>query len=151
MVIIDERLALNERTLKSMRLGLQTARQEIERLEAKSEKKHLRSIGGTGSVQSARHRLEPLAQKSGALLGVHRQRVWRRARPMGNQNSNWDSAHRTIPLTEVNTTYALTSFMKVVSSIKSAKKRHPACQVVRRKGKIYVINKVEPRYKARQG
>ena len=30
------------------------------------------------------------------------------------------------------------SFMKVVSSIKSAKKRHPACQVVRRKGKIYV-------------
>lgn len=47
--------------------------------------------------------------------------------------------------------YALTTFMKVVSSIKSAKKRHPACQVVRRKGKIYVINKVEPRYKARQG
>ena len=44
-----------------------------------------------------------------------------------------------------------TRFMKVVSSIKSAKKRHPACQVVRRKGKIYVINKVEPRYKARQG
>ena len=41
--------------------------------------------------------------------------------------------------------------MKVVSSIKSAKKRHPACQVVRRKGKTYVINKVEPRYKARQG
>ncbi|HEY0966838.1 MAG TPA: type B 50S ribosomal protein L36 [Opitutaceae bacterium] len=41
--------------------------------------------------------------------------------------------------------------MKIVSSIKSAKKRHPACQVVRRRGKIYVINKVEPRYKARQG
>mgnify|MGYP001342149918 CR=1 FL=1 len=36
--------------------------------------------------------------------------------------------------------------MKVVSSIKSAKKRHPACQVVRRRGKIYVINKVEPRF-----
>mgnify|MGYP003341517020 CR=1 FL=1 len=46
---------------------------------------------------------------------------------------------------------ALAPFMKVVSSIKSAKKRHPACQVVRRRGKIYVINKVEPRYKARQG
>jgi large subunit ribosomal protein L36 len=42
-------------------------------------------------------------------------------------------------------------FMKVVSSIKSAKLRHPACQVVRRKGRIYVINKTEPRYKARQG
>jgi large subunit ribosomal protein L36 len=58
---------------------------------------------------------------------------------------------RTIPLTEVGPSYALAPFMKVVSSIKSAKKRHPACQVVRRKGKIYVINKVEPRYKARQG
>lgn len=56
-----------------------------------------------------------------------------------------------IQLTEVCPAYALTTFMKVVSSIKSAKKRHPACQVVRRKGKIYVINKVEPRYKARQG
>jgi len=33
--------------------------------------------------------------------------------------------------------------MKVVSSIKSAKKR--------RRGKIYVINKTDPRYKARQG
>jgi large subunit ribosomal protein L36 len=48
-------------------------------------------------------------------------------------------------------TGVLDLFMKVVSSIKSAKKRHPACQVVRRKGRIYVINKVEPRYKARQG
>lgn len=41
--------------------------------------------------------------------------------------------------------------MKVVTSIKSAKKRHPACQVVRRRGRIYVINKTDPRYKARQG
>jgi large subunit ribosomal protein L36 len=57
----------------------------------------------------------------------------------------------TFRLTEVMSGYALAPFMKVVSSIKSAKKRHPACQVVRRKGKIYVINKVEPRYKARQG
>ena len=57
----------------------------------------------------------------------------------------------TFQLTEVNTLSVFTLFMKVVSSIKSAKKRHPACQVVRRKGRIYVINKVEPRYKARQG
>lgn len=57
----------------------------------------------------------------------------------------------TFRLTERKPLSVLTSFMKVVSSIKSAKKRHPACQVVRRKGKIYVINKVEPRYKARQG
>ena len=58
---------------------------------------------------------------------------------------------RTIPLTGAEPTGVLATFMKVVSSIKSAKKRHPACQVVRRKGRIYVINKVEPRYKARQG
>jgi large subunit ribosomal protein L36 len=57
----------------------------------------------------------------------------------------------TFRLTEPKALSVLTPFMKVVSSIKSAKKRHPACQVVRRKGKIYVINKVEPRYKARQG
>ena len=58
---------------------------------------------------------------------------------------------RVFPLTGVGSNDAFAPFMKVVSSIKSAKKRHPACQVVRRKGKIYVINKVEPRYKARQG
>lgn len=41
--------------------------------------------------------------------------------------------------------------MKIVSSLKSAKRRHPDCQVVRRKGKTYVICKSNPRYKARQG
>ena len=55
------------------------------------------------------------------------------------------------PLTETVNFYALNPFMKVVSSIKSAKTRHPDCQVVRRRGKIYVINKTDPRYKARQG
>ena len=60
-------------------------------------------------------------------------------------------ARSSFQLTASAPAYAFSTFMKVVSSIKSAKKRHPACQVVRRKGKIYVINKVEPRYKARQG
>ena len=41
--------------------------------------------------------------------------------------------------------------MKVVNSLKSAKKRDKDCQIVRRKGRIYVINKTNPRYKARQG
>jgi large subunit ribosomal protein L36 len=41
--------------------------------------------------------------------------------------------------------------MKVRSSIKSLKSRHPACQVVRRRGRVYVINKKDARYKARQG
>jgi len=40
--------------------------------------------------------------------------------------------------------------MKILSSLKSAKKRHKDCQVVRRRGKVYVINKTNPRFKARQ-
>ncbi|MCE2992370.1 MAG: type B 50S ribosomal protein L36 [Candidatus Jidaibacter sp.] len=41
--------------------------------------------------------------------------------------------------------------MKVLSSLKSAKKRDKNCKIVRRKGRIYVINKENPRFKARQG
>ncbi|HOK89294.1 MAG TPA: type B 50S ribosomal protein L36 [Candidatus Hydrogenedentes bacterium] len=41
--------------------------------------------------------------------------------------------------------------MKVLSSLKTAKTRHPDCQVVRRKGRVYVICKKAPRFKARQG
>lgn len=41
--------------------------------------------------------------------------------------------------------------MKVVSSIGSLKHRHPDCQVVRRRGRIYVICKSNPRFKVRQG
>ncbi|MFO1188527.1 MAG: type B 50S ribosomal protein L36 [Alphaproteobacteria bacterium] len=41
--------------------------------------------------------------------------------------------------------------MKVLRSLKSAKTRHKDCRVVRRKGRLYVINKTNPRYKARQG
>ena len=41
--------------------------------------------------------------------------------------------------------------MKVVNSLKSAKKRDKNCKIVRRKGRIYVINKSNPRFKARHG
>lgn len=41
--------------------------------------------------------------------------------------------------------------MKVVNSLKSAKKRDKNCRIVRRKGRVYVINKKNPRMKARQG
>ena len=41
--------------------------------------------------------------------------------------------------------------MKVVNSLKTLKKRHRDCRVVRRKGRVYVINKTNRRYKARQG
>ena len=41
--------------------------------------------------------------------------------------------------------------MKVKNSIKSLRGRHKDNQVVRRKGRIYVINKTNRRFKARQG
>ena len=41
--------------------------------------------------------------------------------------------------------------MKIVNSLKTLKKRDKSCRIVRRKGRVYVINKANPRYKARQG
>ena len=40
--------------------------------------------------------------------------------------------------------------MKVLSSLKSAKSRHRDCKIVRRRGKVFVICKSNPRFKARQ-
>ena len=47
-------------------------------------------------------------------------------------------------------TYAPEATMKVLSSLKSAKTRHRDCKVVRRRGKVFVICKSNPRFKARQ-
>ncbi|CAM3757868.1 50S ribosomal protein L36 2 [Vibrio aerogenes CECT 7868] len=41
--------------------------------------------------------------------------------------------------------------MKVLSSLKSAKQRHRDCQIVKRRGRVYVICKSNPRFKAVQG
>ena len=41
--------------------------------------------------------------------------------------------------------------MKVRNSLKSAKIRDKDCRVVRRNGRVYVINKKNPRFKVRQG
>ncbi|GGG28549.1 50S ribosomal protein L36 [Caldovatus sediminis] len=41
--------------------------------------------------------------------------------------------------------------MKIVNSLKTAKTRDKNCKLVRRKGRVYVINKLKPRLKARQG
>jgi large subunit ribosomal protein L36 len=46
---------------------------------------------------------------------------------------------------------ALGPVMKVRNSLKSAKTRDKNCRVVRRHGRVYVINKKNPRMKARQG
>jgi large subunit ribosomal protein L36 len=41
--------------------------------------------------------------------------------------------------------------MKIKNSLKALKARHRENRLVRRKGRIYIINKLNPRYKARQG
>ena len=42
--------------------------------------------------------------------------------------------------------------MKVAgNSLKSAKLRDKNCQIVKRNGRVYLINKKNPRFKARQG
>jgi len=43
------------------------------------------------------------------------------------------------------------ALMKIVNSLKTLKKRDKNCRVVRRRGRVFVINKVNPRFKARQG
>jgi large subunit ribosomal protein L36 len=41
--------------------------------------------------------------------------------------------------------------MRVRNSLRSAKLRDKDCRIVRRRGRVYIINKKNPRYKVRQG
>lgn len=41
--------------------------------------------------------------------------------------------------------------MKIRNSLKSLIKRHRDNRIVRRKGRVYIINKTNRRFKARQG
>ncbi|MCB1482608.1 MAG: type B 50S ribosomal protein L36 [Rhodobiaceae bacterium] len=41
--------------------------------------------------------------------------------------------------------------MKIRNSMRSLRGRHRENRLVRRKGRIYIINKKNPRFKARQG
>ena len=44
-----------------------------------------------------------------------------------------------------------TASMKIKNSLRALKARHRDNRLVRRKGRVYVINKTQKRYKARQG
>ena len=44
----------------------------------------------------------------------------------------------------------LNTKMKIKSSLKSIKKRDLNSKLVRRRGRVYVINKTNPKFKARQ-
>jgi len=41
--------------------------------------------------------------------------------------------------------------VKVRNSLKSLRKRHRDNRLVRRKGRVYIINRTQKRFKARQG
>lgn len=41
--------------------------------------------------------------------------------------------------------------MKIRNSLKSLRSRHRANRLVRRKGRVFIINKTQKRFKARQG
>ena len=45
----------------------------------------------------------------------------------------------------------LKKIMKIASSLKSLKKEILNSKLVKRRGKLYVINKKNPKFKARQG
>jgi large subunit ribosomal protein L36 len=55
---------------------------------------------------------------------------------------NLDEAGGSTPLSDT---------MKIKNSLKALKLRHRENRLVRRKGRMYIINKLNPRYKARQG
>ncbi len=59
--------------------------------------------------------------------------------------------HRRIGLTGARRRREKEKNMKVRNSLRSLKNRHRDCRVVRRKGRVYVINKTQRRFKARQG
>ena len=45
---------------------------------------------------------------------------------------------------------AIKKIMKIKSSLKSVKKRDLNSKLVRRRGRVYIINKTNPKFKARQ-
>ena len=48
----------------------------------------------------------------------------------------------------------INNYVKIENTMKvraSLKKRTPDCKIVRRKGRLYVINKKNPKFKQRQG
>ena len=59
-----------------------------------------------------------------------------------------DSAGYTCPL--IFSVWYQELAVKVLNSLKSAKARHRDCKIVRRRGKVFVICKSNPRFKARQ-
>jgi large subunit ribosomal protein L36 len=73
----------------------------------------------------------------------------RRFRPARSQTSTYWLA---LPPAQPATAWTAWNFaMKIKNSIKTLRTRHRDNRVVRRRGRLYIINKKVRRYKARQG
>lgn len=71
--------------------------------------------------------------------------------PRGSCSAGWEFAQKPLYKPGSAAKFARPDVMKVLSSLASLKRRHADCQVVRRRGTLYVICKTNPKFKARQG
>src|SRR6516164_576270 len=114
------------------------------RARSSAEEHYLDMVGVTGSIPVAPTTagspdpLQAIAPQACAVVQVKR--------ALGTKNRSIDpaDAHLHISATGV-------SAMKVRNSLKSLRGRHRNNRLVRRRGRVYVINKVQRRFKARQG
>jgi large subunit ribosomal protein L36 len=63
----------------------------------------------------------------------------------------WSTPKKSLPFAASRAGNLRLILMKVRNSLKSLRGRHRSNRIVRRKGRVYVINKVQRKYKARQG
>lgn len=81
-----------------------------------------------------------VSSKSHPFIPVNRKRLITKVAPHASRNVS-------VILSALNGV----NKMQVLNSLRNAKQRHPDCQIVKRKGRLYVICKTNPRFKAVQG
>jgi large subunit ribosomal protein L36 len=85
-------------------------------------------------------------EASAALTALVFVRARRRSRASGAPGAPDTAGSSALP-----TSTAWCPVMKIKNSLKSLRTRHRDNRLVRRKGRVYIINKTNPRFKARQG
>ena len=105
-------------------------------------------VGVTGSIPVAPTRFAPSGRLGvpdgrGVFIRSGRSRLEGR---VGVLYAKWQTG----PCSEARRTERMTT-MKVRNSLKSLRSRHRDNRIVRRKGRVYIINKTNRRFKARQG
>ena len=113
------------------------------------------TLGANRATPSAKH---PVRRRPGAnhsLLSAVREvpslSTQDRARPLEPRERFGYSPRHVYEAPETPAALPLGLVMKVRNSLKSLRNRHRDNRLVRRKGRVYIINKTQKRYKARQG